>query len=84
MLEIGEKAEFSVWLLIHDTTRVITSSTATNYWTADANGAYGILSKGTILSTNDTFSLTLNPSAGAVVNIEQTLPSRLDAIMDLK
>ncbi len=84
MLEIGEKAEISVWLLIHDTTQVITSSTATNYWIADANGAYGILSTGTILGTNDTFSLTLNPSAGAVVNIERTLPSRLDAIMDLK
>ena len=47
-------------------------------------GAYGILSTGTILGTNDTFSLTLNPSSGAVVNIERTLPSRLDAIMDLK
>ena len=84
MLEIGENAEISVWLLIHDTTQIITSSTATNYWTADANGAYDILSTGTILGTNDTFSLTLNPSAGAVVNIERMLPSRLDAIMDLK
>ena len=84
MLEIGEKADISVWLLIRDTTQAITSSTATSYWTADANGAYSILSAGTILGTNDTFSLTLNPSSGAVVNIERTLPSRLDAIMDLK
>ena len=84
MLEIGEKAEISVWLLIRDTTQAITSRTATSYWTADANGAYGILSTGTILGTNATFSLTLNPSSGAVVSIERTLPSRLDANMDLK
>jgi flagellin FlaB len=84
LLEIGEKAEISVWLLIRDTTQAITSSTATSYWTADANGAYGILSTGTILGTNDRFTLTLTPATGAVVNIERTLPSRLDAIMDLK
>ena len=84
LLEVGEKAEISVWLLIRDTTQVITSSTATSYWTADSNGAHGILSSGTILGKNDKFTLTLNPTSGAVLNIERTLPSRLDAIMDLK
>jgi flagellin FlaB len=84
LLERGEKAEISVWLLIRDTTQAITSSTATTYWTADSNGAHGILPTGTILGKNDKFSLTLDPPSGAVLNIERTLPARLDAIMDLK
>ncbi len=84
LLEEGEKAEISVWLLIRDTTQAITSGTATSYWTADSNGANGILSSGTILDKNDKFSLTLSPPDGATLNIERTLPSRLDAIMDLK
>ncbi|MDP6665907.1 MAG: hypothetical protein QF357_00755 [Dehalococcoidia bacterium] len=61
LLEVGEKAEISVWLLIRDTTEAITSSTATSYWTTDANGANGFLSTGTLLSKNDKFSLTLSP-----------------------
>ena len=84
LLEVGEKAEISVWLLIRDTTQATTSSTATSYWTADGNGAHGILSSGTLLGKNDRFTLTLNPPSGAVLNIERTLPARLDAIMDLK
>lgn len=84
LLESGEKAEISVWLLIRDTTELITSSSATSYWTADSNGASGILSSGTILDKNDKFTLTLSPTSGAVMTVERTLPSRLDAIMDLK
>lgn len=84
LLEEGEKAEISVWLLIRDTTEAITSSAATSYWTADSNGSNGILSTGTILDKNDKFTFTLNPPSGSVLNIQRTLPSRLDAIMDLK
>ncbi|MBT5626970.1 MAG: hypothetical protein HOJ22_01665 [Chloroflexi bacterium] len=84
LLETGEKAEISVWLLIRDTTELITSSSATEYWTADSNGANGILSSGTILDKNDKFSLTLSPPDGATLNVERSLPSRLDAVMDLK
>lgn len=84
LLEAGEKAEISVWLLIRDTTEAITSSSATSYWTTDSNGANGILSTVTILDKNDKFSLTLSPPDGATLNVERSLPSRLDAIMDLK
>ena len=84
LLEAGEKAEISVWLLIRDTTELISSSSATSYWTSDNNGVSGILSTGTILDKNDKFSLTLSPLSGATLIIERTLPARLDAIMDLK
>ena len=84
LLENGEKAEISVWLLIRDTTELITSSTATSYWTEDINGASGILSTGTILDTNDQFTITLSPASGAILHIQKTVPPRLDAIMDLR
>jgi flagellin FlaB len=84
LLEEGEKAEISVWLLIRDTTQAITSGTATSYWTEDSNGANGIVSTGTILDKNDIFTLTFTPESGAVLAIQRTLPSRLDSIMDLK
>jgi flagellin FlaB len=84
LLEEGEKAEISVWLLVRDTTQPITSSSATSYWTADSNGSNGILSTGTVVDKNDKFTLTVSPPSGAVLTVERTLPSRLDAIMDLK
>jgi len=84
LLETGEKAEISVWFLIRDTTKLISSSSATSYWTSDSNGVNGILASGTILDKNDKFSLTLSPPSGATLIIERTLPARLDAIMDLK
>jgi len=84
LLEAGEKVEISVWLLIRDTAELITSSSATSYWTADANGASGILSSGTLLDKNDKFTLTFSPPSGSTLQIQRILPSRLDAIMDLK
>ena len=84
LLEAGEKAEISVWLLIRDTTELITSSSATSYWTADSNDANGILASGTILDKNDKFAITLSPAHGATLIVERTLPARLDTIMDLK
>ena len=84
LLEEGEKAEISVWLLIRDTAHATTSGTATSYWTADSKGANGILSTGTILDKTDKFSITLSPPDGATLNVERALPARLDAIMDLK
>ncbi|HIK89264.1 MAG TPA: hypothetical protein EYG09_06405 [Dehalococcoidia bacterium] len=84
LLEAGEKAEISVWLLIRDTTGLITSSSATSYWTPDTNDSNGILSTGTILDKNDQLTLTLSPPSGAILQMQKTLPSRLDAVMDLK
>ena len=84
LLEVGEKAEISVWLLIRDTTELISSSSATSYWTSDFKGANGILASGAILDKNDKFPFTLSPPSGATLIIERTLPARLYAIMDLK
>lgn len=83
VMESGEKAEISVWLLIRDTAQPITSDTATSYWTADTNGSSGIRSTGAILTKNDQFTLTLHPPNGALMSVRRIVPPRLDAVMDL-
>ena len=85
LLEEGEKAEITVWLLERNTGTAIGSSDSTGeYAAADVNGASGILQGGTLVGTNDKFSLEMKPESGAVLTIQRTAPSRLDTIMDLK
>ena len=86
LLEQGEKAEITVWLLRRDTD--VTNATDNNgiakYTTADVNGASGILTTGSLLTVNDQFTLQVKPSSGAVLTIQRIVPARLDDIMDLK
>ncbi len=88
LLEEGEKAEITVWLLRRDFVAQATDPTANNgvdyYAAADANGARGMLSTDTIIGKNDRFTIEIKPESGAVLTIQRTSPSRLDAIMDLK
>jgi flagellin FlaB len=87
LLEEGEKAEITVWLLTRDITTASTP-TASNgvdyYSAADVNGARGMLSTDTIIGTNDQFTIEVKPESGAVLTVQRTAPSRLDTIMDLK
>ena len=88
LLEDGEKAEISVWLLQRDYATQATDPTATggvSYWAAaDANGSRGMLSTDTVIGTNDQFTIEMKPESGAVLTVQRTAPSRLDTIMDLK
>ena len=88
LLEEGEKAEISVWLLTRDYSTQATDPTATGgvefYPYADTNGARGMLSTDTVIGTNDQFTLEMKPESGAVLTVQRTAPSRLDTIMDLK
>ncbi|MCZ6539464.1 MAG: hypothetical protein O6922_06530 [Chloroflexi bacterium] len=85
LLEQGEKAEISVWLLLRDTTFAATANNGVDYYAAaDANGARGLLSTDTFLTTNDQFTVEVKPESGAVLTIQRTAPPRLDTIMDLK
>ena len=85
LLEVGEKAEISVWLLRRDNTFIATASNGVDYYTgADANGARGLLSTDTFLTTNDQFTVQMKPESGAVLTIQRFAPPRLDTIMDLK
>ena len=85
LLEDGEKAEVTVWLLSRNfAVSDINAGDATAAWVADSRGAHGILSTGgTILSTNDKFTLEIKPSTGSVMTIQRTVPVKLDPVMDL-
>ncbi len=88
LLEEGEKAEITVWLLRRDFAAQASDPTANDgidyYAAADANGARGLLSSDTIIGTNDQFTIEMKPESGAVLTIQRWAPSRLDTIMDLK
>jgi len=85
LLENGEKAEITVWLLERNTGTAIGSSDSVGQYAAvDANGSSGILESGTLISTNDQFTIEVKPESGAVLTIQRTAPSRLDTVMDLK
>ncbi len=85
LLEAGEKAEMTVWLLTRATGTAITADNAVTGWTADANGASGILATGgTILTPNDKFTLEVKPNSGSVMTLQRTLPPRLDTVLDLR
>ncbi len=88
LLEAGEKAEITVWLLTRDFATQASDPTATGgvefYPYADTNGARGMLSTDTVITTNDQFTIEMKPESGAVLTVQRTAPSRLDTIMDLK
>ncbi len=51
---------------------------------ASPGGAGGFTSTSTIPQVNDRFTLEVKPENGATLNIERTLPGRLNTIMDLR
>ncbi len=88
LLEEGEKAEITVWLLRRDIVAQATDPTASNgvdyYAAADVNGSRGLLSTDKFITTNDQFTVEMKPESGAVLTIQRWAPSRLDTVMDLK
>ena len=86
LLEVGEKAEITVWLLARNyDVADVTAADATAGWVADARGSHGILSTGgTLLTPNDIFTLEVKPSQGSIMTIQRVVPVRIDPIMDLK
>lgn len=86
LMEVGEKAEITVWLLTRNYgVADVTAANATSTWTPDARGANGILtSGGTLLTPNDVFTIEVKPALGSIMTIERTVPVRIDPIMDLK
>ena len=86
ILEAGEKAEITVWLLQRDTTVGDPSTTdgSVYYSGPDANGTVGMESGATLLGVNDQFTIEIKPPTGAVLTVQRIAPARLDAVMDLK
>jgi flagellin FlaB len=86
LLEEGEKAEITVWLLqrLNGVANATDNNGVAKYSAADANGSSGILTAGTLLNENDQFTIEVKPESGSTLAIQRTSPARLDSIMDLK
>ena len=76
LLEVGEKAEITVWLQRYD-------NTGTYYDLGNGTGDDWIDSSANLLKINKEFTLEMKPPDGAVLTIQRTTPARLDAVMDL-
>ncbi len=85
LLENNEKAEITVWLLDRVTGIAIGTAGSVAYMdgSGDGGGGGGITSSDTFLIASDEFTLQVQPSNGAVLNIRRRLPTQLDTVMDL-
>ncbi len=86
ILDAGEQAELTVWLVdrINGTAIGSDGAIALMNGAGDGGGAGGITATSTVLGVNSEFTLVIRPSTGAVMIIERTTPARLQAINDLK
>ncbi|MBM3956694.1 MAG: hypothetical protein FJ313_01415 [Gemmatimonadetes bacterium] len=86
LLEEGEKAEVTVWLLDRDTSKAITETDSVAYMdgTADGGGTGGIDSTGTLLVKSTRFMIELAPQDGAPLTIQRTIPPGLRQVMNLR
>ena len=80
LLEKNEKAEITVWLLNRNTATAIGDDDSVAYMTTEG----GITSSGTLLTTNDEFTIELKPPKGAVLKLGREVPGSLEAVMDLQ
>ncbi|NQW16396.1 MAG: hypothetical protein HQ478_02815 [Chloroflexi bacterium] len=79
LLEANEKAEITVWLLNrNNAVSSISSASSTTYMSSG-----GMVSGATVLKANSEFTLEVKPPSGAVLNLQRTLPSQLDTVIDL-
>jgi archaellin len=86
ILDDGEKAEITGWILDRDTTLAITANDSIAYMdgSGDGGGAGGMTSSETVLSVSDSFTIEVMTQGGAVLAIERRLPAAFKNVMDLK
>jgi archaeal flagellin FlaB len=86
LLDPGEKAEITVWLADDVTGTTDTSAGGIDIMdgTSGDGGTGGYTTSSTVPGVNDKFTIEVKPESGATLNIERTLPGRLDTIMDLR
>ena len=78
LLEDNEKAEITVWLLNRDNAVAIGTADSATFMSSG-----GMTSASTLLTTNDEFTIQMQPPTGAVLNIQRSTPSQFDTVMDL-
>lgn len=87
LLEVGEQAEITVWLLDRNTAIAAASASSTAYMngTGDGQGGSGgITSTDTLLAKNRKFTVEMKPPRGAIVGVGRKIPPSLRTVMDLR
>ena len=78
LLEDNEKAQIDIWLLDRNNGTAIGTAGSVSL-----SSGGGISATSSVLTTNDEFTIEIKPAQGAVLNVQRTLPSQLDTVMDL-
>ena len=87
LLEVGETAEITVWLMDQDTSVAVTatSSVAVMNGTGDSLGGDGGVDSATnMLTEKITFSIEMKPARGAIIQVDRTTPASLRTVMRLQ
>lgn len=86
LLEDGEKAEITVWLMDRNTAIAETAPSAVQVMdasTANGGGVGGIVASGVLIGKSTRFVIELTPQAGAALSIQRSIPPGLRAVMNL-
>ncbi len=84
MLDAGEKAEITVWLLDRNNATAIGDNDSVGYMDgASPGGDGGLTGSSTVLAVNAEFTIEVTPESGAVLTIQRTLPAVFQPISDL-
>ena len=85
LLEDGEKAEITVWLMDRATAISVDSANSIGYMDGSGNGggAGGLTSTDTLVVKSTRFVLELTPQLGAPLTIQRAIPPGLRNVMNL-
>ena len=87
LLEEGEKAEVTVWLLDRATGTAVTASNSAGYMdgnSGNGGGDGGLTSSDTLLAKSTRFVIEMTPALGAPMSVQRTLPPGLRQVMNLR
>jgi flagellin FlaB len=86
LLEDGEKAEITVWLMDRATGTAIGSNSSIGYTdgnSANGDSASGLTSSDSLVVKSTRFVLELTPQLGAPLTVQRAIPPGLRAVMNL-
>ncbi len=87
LLEEGEKAEVTVWLLDRDNAVAVTANDSalfTDGDTGNGGGAGGLESTNSLITKSRRFVIEMTPAMGAPLTMQRTLPPGLRQVMNLR
>ena len=86
LMEPGEKAEITVWLMDRDNAVVITGNSSVAFMdtsTANGGGVGGLVTGSTLIGKSTRFVIEMTPQIGAALTIQRTVPPGLRQVMNL-